>query len=264
MGSRGRRSGQATTNASVESISGHRSKGTSSSSACVLWARIASTLRSYDARDVDARPDRAVRDAARHERLGRVHGFEPALAQELVEAVEIALRDRAVEQPRERRSARRRPQRAERLGRDLADRDVVLVPRDAVRAERHHDLGLGGREQVANLGHERLARHPAQTAVGVPQEPEVGFEPEGAPRGEVLGLADARERLAGRERRVGDAAGVAARGQDHGELEVVVRVEREAPGHPEGVVVRMREDARDPSHATTAAAGGRAAARARS
>jgi hypothetical protein len=37
-----------------------------------------------------------------------------------------------MEQPRERRSARRRPQRAERLGRDLADRDVVLVSRDAV------------------------------------------------------------------------------------------------------------------------------------
>src|SRR5215211_3192947 len=45
--SRGRRSGQATTNASIDRISGHRSNGTSSSSACVLWHRIASSLRSY-------------------------------------------------------------------------------------------------------------------------------------------------------------------------------------------------------------------------
>jgi hypothetical protein len=141
---------------------------------------------------------------------------------------------------------------------------VVVVTGDAVGTERDDDLRSDLLEHAPHLRHELAAGDRVHAAVRMPEEPQVGFEPQGIPRGEVLGLPDPCEGLAGRKGGVGDATGIATRRQDHGELELVVRVEREAASHAERLVVGMREDARDPSHRATAAAGGRAAARARS
>ena len=211
MGSRGRRSGQATTNASVESISGHRSKGTSSSSALASCGR------------GSPRPCGRTRSRRRCAPRCRCPGRR---------AARTAGSGPWVRSPRSRRSSLKRSRSLRGIAQwsslenadPLADvrsapKASVATPRRSRRglscpvipsgAERHHDLGLGGREQVAYLGHERLARHPAQSAVGMPEEPEVGCEPDGAPRVEVPARGRSR-RLAGRERRVGDAAGVAA------------------------------------------------------
>jgi hypothetical protein len=203
-------------------------------------------LAVVDRRAVHADADRLIGHAAGHERLGGVEWLESTLTQELVQPFEAVGRDGEVEQAGESAADARGSRGVEGLGSGRADRDVVLVTRDAVGAEGDHDLRPRLLEDREHLGRQLFPRHPVQPSVRMTQESDVRLEAERPPGREVLRLAHVREGLASGEGRVRDPAGISAGRHDDRELNIRAGVECKAPTDPIGVVVGMGEDADDP------------------
>ena len=140
------------------------------------------------------------------------------------------------------------PHDVERLRRGRSDRDVIGMPRDPIRSERDDDVGAFIAKDRRDAFDELIERDVGQPVVGVAQPfVAIGAPAQGDPRPAILLLTDRAERLARGERRIGDHAGLTARGMDEDEPERrILRVQRDGSRHTERVVVGMGEDRGEP------------------
>ena len=123
------------------------------------------------------------------------------------------------------------------------------MPGDPVRAERDDDVGALLAKDRGDAFDELIERDVGQPVVGVAQ-PFVAIRApaQGDPRPAVLLLPNRAEGLARGERRIGDHAGLAARGVDRGRTGTSGSSACSAtvPAHAERVVVGMGEDRGEP------------------
>ena len=122
------------------------------------------------------------------------------------------------------------------------------MPRDPIRAERDDDVGAFIAKDRRDAFDELIERDVGQPVIGVAQPfVAIGAPAQGDPRPAILLFPDRAERLARGERRIGDHAGLTARGMDEDEPERrILRVQRDGSRHTERVVVGMGEDRGEP------------------
>lgn len=121
-----------------------------------------------DVTAVDDQADLVVRDTAHVVRQGGVEELETQVGSLCLPSVEDRLRDGAVQQPPERTAAGGGRTQEVRVGRG-ADRDVVRMGEDAVRAERADDGRLLLVENRPDRVDQLVERDAVDLAIGVTQ-----------------------------------------------------------------------------------------------